>query len=106
VGGRQQSHKAPPDAAAPLSRHDFLETMMVWQLLQVRKLYDTPLVVAGEMWAELVKWARVSMLRPDGALASPEDLAIPICCRTGAEILDIIRAHHGRWKTNQVADTP
>ena len=23
------------------------------------------------------------MLRPDGPLASPEDFAIPICCRTG-----------------------
>src|SRR6185295_6595619 len=31
-----------------------LETMMVWQLLQVRKLHDTPLILAGKMYADLV----------------------------------------------------
>ena len=31
------------------------------------------------------------MLRPDGPLASPEDFAIPVCCRTGPEALDILR---------------
>jgi uncharacterized protein (TIGR00730 family) len=80
-----------------------LETMMIWQLLQVRKLHDTPLILAGAMWPELVEWARRSMLRPDCPLASPEDFAIPICCRTGPEILDIIRTHHSRWKANQEA---
>ena len=80
-----------------------LETMMIWQLLQVRKLDDTPLILAGAMWAELVEWARKSMLLPDCPLASPEDFAIPICCRTGPEILEVLRAHHGRWKANQEA---
>ena len=43
------------------------------------------------------------MLRPDCPLASPEDLAIPICCQTGPEILAILREHHDRWKANQEA---
>lgn len=80
-----------------------LETMMIWQLLQVRKLYDTPLILAGAMWAGLVEWAREAMLRPDGPLASPEDFAIPICCRDGPEVLDVLRAHHSRWKATQEA---
>jgi len=80
-----------------------LETMMIWQLLQVRKLEETPLILAGAMWAELVEWARKSMLRPDAPLASPQDFAIPTCCRTGPEILDILREHHRRWKANQEA---
>jgi uncharacterized protein (TIGR00730 family) len=80
-----------------------LEMMMVWQLLQVRKLHDTPLILAGAMWAELVEWARKSMLRHDGALASPEDFAIPICCQSGHEVLDVLREHHSRWKANQEA---
>ena len=71
--------------------------------VQVRKLLDTPLIMAGAMWAELVEWARRSMLRPDGPLASPEDFAIPICCRTGPEVLDILHDHHSRWKANQEA---
>jgi hypothetical protein len=45
------------------------------------------------------------MLRPDGPLASPEDIAIPVCCRSLPEILSIIREHHGRWKLNQEAAT-
>ena len=78
-----------------------LETMMIWQLLQVRKLHDTPLILAGTMWAELVEWARNSMLRPDATLASPEDFAIPVCCQTVPEVLDVLRDHHSRWKSNQ-----
>jgi uncharacterized protein (TIGR00730 family) len=80
-----------------------LETMMVWQLLQVRKLYDTPLILVGAMWAELVDWAKKSMLRADGTLASPEDFSIPICCQTGPEALDLIRAHHAQWRAQQEA---
>jgi uncharacterized protein (TIGR00730 family) len=80
-----------------------LETMMVWQLLQVRKLHDTPLILVGAMWAELVEWARRSMLRPDSPLASPEDFAIPVCCRTGPEVLDVLHEHYGRWKADQEA---
>lgn len=78
-----------------------LEAMMVWQLLQVQKLYDTPLILAGAMWADLVAWAKRSMLRPDGPLASPEDFAIPVCCQNGAEVLDAVRTHHSRWKASQ-----
>ena len=78
-----------------------LETMMVWQLLQVRKLYATPLILVGTMWSELVEWARRSMLKPESPLASPEDFAIPVCCQTGPEALEILREHHRRWKADQ-----
>jgi uncharacterized protein (TIGR00730 family) len=77
-----------------------LETMMIWQLLQVRKLHDTPLILVGAMWADLVEWARASMLRPEAPLASPEDFSIPTCCQTGPEALAILREHHARWKAN------
>jgi len=80
-----------------------LELMMIWQLLQVRKLHDTPLIVAGAMWSELVEWARRWMLRPDATLASPEDMAIPRCVADGPAIVSIIREHHARWKSRQQA---
>ena len=76
---------------------------MIWQLLQVRKLYDTPLILVGAMWAEMVEWAKKSMLRPDFPLASPEHFTIPICCNDVPEIVELIRKHHGRWKANQEA---
>src|SRR5689334_9713445 len=82
-----------------------LETMMIWQLLQVRKLHDTPLILAGAMWPEMIEWARKSMLRPDAPLASPEDFTIPICCQTAPEILEILREHHARWQAKQESVT-
>ena len=74
-----------------------LETMMIWQLLQVRHLHDTPLILVGKMWAELVQWARVYMQDPRLALVNAEDLSIPRCVATGGEAVALIREHHGRW---------
>jgi uncharacterized protein (TIGR00730 family) len=81
-----------------------LEMMMIWQLLQVRKLHDTPLILAGAMWAELVDWARKSMLRPESPLASPQDFAIPVCCSSGTDILEAIRRSHAAWQARRGTD--
>jgi hypothetical protein len=75
--------------------------MMVWQLLQVRKLHDTPLILAGRMYAGLVDWCKAAMLRPDCPLASPVDLDIPVCVDDGPSILRIIREHHAAWQRAQ-----
>ena len=75
-----------------------LETMLVWQLLQVRKMRDTPLILAGRMYAELVEWCGTHMLRPDCPLASPGDMSIPLCVEDGPSILRVIREHHAAWK--------
>ena len=56
-----------------------LESVMVWQLLQVRHLDDTPLIFVGPMWKGLVEWASAQMLRPGFELASAEDMKIPHC---------------------------
>lgn len=78
-----------------------LEAMMVWQLLQVRHLQETPLIFVGPMWSELVQWARAHMLDPKFSLASPEDLSIPQCVASGAEAVELIREHHERWLNGQ-----
>ena len=75
-----------------------LETMMVWQLLQVQKLSNTPLILAGKMYAELVDWCRRSMLQVDFPLASPEHMTIPVCVEDGPAIVRVIREHHAAWK--------
>jgi len=80
-----------------------LESMMVWQLLQVQKLHDTPLILAGTMYAELIAWCKEHMLRPDVPLASPDDMAIPIAVEDGPSILRIIREHHARWARSRLA---
>ena len=74
-----------------------LETMLIWQLLQVRHLQDTPLILVGHMWPGLIEWARSSMLASDPPLANPEDMTIPRCAANADEAIAIIREHHGKW---------
>jgi predicted Rossmann-fold nucleotide-binding protein len=56
-----------------------LEAMMIWQLLQVRQLNETPLIFAGPMGKGLVEWASVSMLRSGFELANTRDMQLPHC---------------------------
>ena len=78
-----------------------LESMMIWQLLQVRHLDDTPLIFAGPMWKGLVDWTRTQMLRPGFELISVKDLEIPRCVDNADAAIAIIREHHARWQTKQ-----
>ena len=75
-----------------------LETAMIWQLLQVQKLHDVPLILAGKMYADLVQWCKANMLRADCPLASAKDMDIPVCVEDGPAILRIIREHHAAWR--------
>ena len=74
-----------------------LELSMVWQLLQVKKLYGTPLVLVGPMWAELVAWAARNMAGVEPRLAEPVDMGIPRCVNTVEEAVEIIRVHRQQW---------
>lgn len=74
-----------------------LETMMIWQLLQVRHLEDTPLILVGKMWPGLIEWARGSMLSPDTPLANAEDMTIPHCAANAEEAIAFIREYHTAW---------
>jgi uncharacterized protein (TIGR00730 family) len=77
-----------------------LETTMIWQLLQVGHLSNTPLILVGKMWPGFIEWARTAMSESDMPLASPDDMDIPVCVPTGEEAIAIIRAYHAKWKTN------
>jgi hypothetical protein len=83
-----------------------LESMMIWQLLQVRHLHDTPLIFTGPMWKGLVDWAGGQMLRPGFELASPEDIQIPRCVDTADAAISLIREHHARWQAGRVDGAP
>jgi len=78
-----------------------LELMLVWQLLQVKHVQDAPLILVGKMWAELVDWARKSLLGRELSLASPEDLTIPRCVDTADEAIALIREHHAQWLSDK-----
>jgi uncharacterized protein (TIGR00730 family) len=74
-----------------------LESMLIWQLLQVRHIQDVPLIFVGKMWADLVEWARQHLLDPRLPLASPKDLEIPHCLNTADEAIAMIREYHAKW---------
>jgi len=78
-----------------------LELSLAWQLLQVRKLYNTPLILVGKMWPELVEWGRRSMLQKGNELASEIDFAIPHCVNTIDECISLVRENRNAWLATQ-----
>jgi uncharacterized protein (TIGR00730 family) len=84
-----------------------LETMMIWQLLQVGHLEKTtPLILVGDMWPGLVEWAKSTMLASDPQLASPEDFAIPQCAANAEAAIALLRGHHQAWLERQAQLRP
>jgi uncharacterized protein (TIGR00730 family) len=81
-----------------------LELMMIWQLLQVRHVGETPLILVGKMWADLVDWAKTHLVTSQPPLANAEDMLIPRSVNTANEAIALVREHHSRWvrqmKTN------
>lgn len=80
-----------------------LELSLAWQLLQVRHLYNTPLILVGKMWADLVDWARQAMLIEGSELASHADFDIPRCVETIEEAIALIRENRTAWLAAQQA---
>jgi len=78
-----------------------LELSLAWQLLQVRRLYNTPLILVGKMWEELVEWARQTMLIKESELASEIDFTIPHCVGTIEETVALIRENRAAWLAAQ-----
>jgi uncharacterized protein (TIGR00730 family) len=78
-----------------------LEAMMIWQLLQVRHMHETPLLFVGKMWADLVDWAKEHMLPTQPPLANPEDMMIPRCLTTAEEAIVQIKEHYAKWLQEQ-----
>ncbi len=74
-----------------------LELMMIWQLLQVKHIQGTPLILVGQMWSDLVGWARTHLESTQPPLANPEDIDIPYCVDTADEAIEIIKKHHLEW---------
>src|SRR5262245_38229595 len=83
---------------APAGIGTVLEMMLIWQLLQVKHLEHTPLILVGKMWPGLVEWARQAMLSTDPPLASQSDMAIPRCVADADEAIAVVREYHAAWR--------
>lgn len=78
-----------------------LEMSLVWQLRQVHRLHNTPLILVGKMWEGLVGWGREWMLRDGIELASEGDFDIPDCVGTIDEAIAQIRGNRAAWLNAQ-----
>ena len=78
-----------------------LEALMIWQLLQVRKLRNTPLIMVGPMWRDLVQWAETYMVNGQVPMAAAADITIPHCVEDCAEAIAILQSSHALWLDNQ-----
>jgi len=78
-----------------------LELSLAWQLLQVRKLYNTPLILVGKMWVDLVAWGRRTMLIEGSELAGDIDFTIPRCVNTIDESVSLIQENRASWLAAQ-----
>lgn len=74
-----------------------LETLMIWQWLEVHHLSSTPLILVGNVWLSLIDSAKSSMLLTDWPLANAVDMNIPQCVANGDEAIGLIRKHHAQW---------
>lgn len=91
---------------APGGIGTMLELLMVWQLLQVKQLDPTPLILVGRMWPGLIAWARETMLDPDTPLAAADDMAIPQCVANAEEAITLLREHHTAWRDQRATTAP
>lgn len=83
-----------------------LELVMVWQLLQVKHMYDTPLILVGSMWTDFVEWADSHMVRSEPRLANAVDMTIPRCVDSIDEALALVREHYTHWQATCAATPP
>jgi uncharacterized protein (TIGR00730 family) len=74
-----------------------LEASMIWQLLQVRNLHQTPLIMVGPMWSEFVNWAKTYMVDGDLSMASAADMEIPTCVAGFDEAIALLKTDHQKW---------
>ena len=76
-----------------------LETLMIWQLLQVRKLQNTPFILVGTMWKELAGWAKKYTIDVDPPMADPADMTIPTCVDNYDEAIALLQEAHQQWQS-------
>jgi predicted Rossmann-fold nucleotide-binding protein len=74
---------------------------MVWQLMQVKHLPPMPLILMGDMYKEMVEWAKKIMTNERLPLVNPENMQIPTCTNSIDEAVAIIRQHREVLLTQQ-----
>lgn len=73
-----------------------LELFYTWQLTQVHHIDDTPIILFGEMWIELLKWIENHPLKR--GFMNRSDLHNIFVARNVDDVLTIIKTFHHQYK--------
>jgi uncharacterized protein (TIGR00730 family) len=68
-----------------------LEAMMIWQLLQVRELRQTPFILIGQIWADFFTWAKHHMIEGEFQMANPADFTLPQVVETFDDAIALLK---------------
>lgn len=63
---------------APGGIGTLLELIYAWQLLQVKKVSNIPIILLGEQWVKLIEWMRKNPLKHRYIKAKDLDLVFPV----------------------------
>ncbi len=73
-----------------------LEFLYTWQLVQVEKVYDIPIILLGDQWPPLIEWIRKGPLK--NGLLSETDLDALYLVKDAKEAFKIIKTTHETFK--------
>jgi len=73
-----------------------LEFLYTWQLVQVKKICDVPIILLGEEWADFLKWVKKWPLKQ--RLLDEDEMKFLYSAKNCEEAMSIIRQAHETWK--------
>ena len=81
---------------APGGVGTLLELLYTWQLLQVRMIFDIPIILLGEMWSDFIRWIREWPLK--NQFLGKQDLNLLFLADNWESALDIIKKAQTEFK--------
>ncbi len=81
---------------APGGVGTLLELFYAWQLVQVEHICDTPIILLGEMWPDLIDWIEKWPLKL--GLISQDDMIPLFLARDSEEAMKIVRKAFEEYK--------
>jgi uncharacterized protein (TIGR00730 family) len=81
---------------APGGIGTLLELVYIWQLVQVKQICETPIILYGKQWAGLVKWMKHDMLREK--LIGKDDMKYIFTATTPSQAMSLVKKFHAAFK--------